>query len=327
MAVQIESVTNRLACNITSRVGLLDVLSGETIRIFKGVEARIECGLFNGVPSSSTFVTDTGNITQADLYIRKTGPNGSVLLHKTLLDAAIVNISYGSWADGSAEQLTFVLDTTDTNQLVPSDGTLKLYYTITFTTSAGKDAVFGNGELRDVGLTNLVVPLPEGVYFNLYVDANGLVQNSAVNFANTTVTGLSNNLAVYFVGLTYRLTSTFAAAHITGLVLNKAGTYLLMPQITILKTDRSTADYTFSAKLRRTNNTAADITNTLSTFTDYTYSVEAMENDTYHVVSLPAVYYTTTGTTDNLVIYAKAISTGDVACLSITEVSIVALKT
>lgn len=191
MPVAIEATTNRLPCNASSRVGVLDMISGEQVQIFKGVPAWFQCALFNGVPSAATYVTDITNINKIDFYVRAGGPNGTILVHEEIDDSDVAVSLYTSWANGSSQQFTFELSETDTNQTLPSDGTLQIYFNVIVTTDdAEYVAAFGYGQLVDAGLTNLGPPVSTP-FIGVYTDANGLIQNSALNFTGVTVTGLN----------------------------------------------------------------------------------------------------------------------------------------
>lgn len=197
MPVTIDATTNRLPCNASSRIGVLDDLSGEQVQIFKGVLCELKCALFNGPPSSITYVSDTSNITSVDLYVRSGGPNGTILIHKTLANADVVDSTYSAWANGTSQQFTFVLSDVDTNQTLPSDGTLQIYFNIIVTVNTIVEYVgaFGYGQIVDAGLTNLGPPVSTP-FIGVYTDANGLIQNPVLNFTGVTVSGLDFSSAL-----------------------------------------------------------------------------------------------------------------------------------
>lgn len=177
----------------------MDDISGEQVQLFKGVPGLLQCALFNGSPASGTFVNDVTNVNSLDLYVRVGGPNGAVLCHKNLAHGSIIASSYAAWAAGTGQQFTFTLSETDTNQTIPSDGSLQIYFNITVTTDTDiYVATFGYGQLVDAGLTNLGPPVASP-YQTVYTDIVGLVQNPVLDFTNVTVLGLGAQADLSFV--------------------------------------------------------------------------------------------------------------------------------
>lgn len=198
MSVQITATTNRLACNASSRIGVLDDISGEQVQLFKGVPGLLQCALFNGPPASGTFVNDVTNITQVDLYVRAGGPNGAVLCHKILSAGSIIASTYAAWAAGTGQQFTFTLTAVNTNQTIPSDGTLQIYFNVVVTTDVEYVAAFGYGQLVDAGLTNLGPPVASP-FIAVITDIDGVIQNPVLDFTNVSVIGLGAQADLTFV--------------------------------------------------------------------------------------------------------------------------------
>lgn len=114
------------------------------------------------------------------------------------------------------------------------------------------------------------------------------------------------NLAAYGTGTVYTFTNT-AAAVVLGttsptLTIDKAGTYRIDAQVQMAYAGATVATETATMKLRRTNNTAADITSG-SLVVDL--PVSTVLTYTYGTVHLPSVYYTTSNTTDVVTIFAN----------------------
>ena len=84
-------------------------------------------------------------------------------------------------------------------------------------------------------------------------------------------------------------------------VLDKAGTYLILAQVQLEYTGATVAAETASVKVRRTNNTAADV----SSVVVVDLPVATTLTHTYGVVSIPPIVYTTALTNDSLEIFAN----------------------
>lgn len=136
------------------------------------------------------------------------------------------------------------------------------------------------------------------------------------------------SLTVYAAGTAYSLTAVSAALNFGTtdpvLTINKAGTYALFANVTV-----NYVGATFAAveavtlKLRRTNNTAADIANSslvLSTdiITTLTYTLGA--------VALPTVLYTTANTNDAITIFGDVVDAPSAGSVDAVAASIVAVR-
>ena len=135
-------------------------------------------------------------------------------------------------------------------------------------------------------------------------------------------------LAVYAAGTAYSLTNTAAALDFgttdPALTLNKAGTYLIFGKAN-LKYNGATfaAPQAVTIKLRRTNNTAADLTNgsvvlTTAIITTQTY--------TFAAVDIPPVLYTTSATDDAITIFGDVAVVPGAGSLDAIAASIVAVR-
>lgn len=181
----IDSVLNRIACNASSRDPALDVISGEPLQLFKGVDAKIHCALFSGPPSADTYITDVSNIDSINLILRVNDKSGAVLF--TQQSSVAVASTYAAWIARTGQQFTFTLSTSATTQNVPSDGTLLVFFDILVTLNSGAKyiAAYGYGEIVDVGVTNLGPPV-DSAYVPVITDITGLVFNDDMNFPNVT---------------------------------------------------------------------------------------------------------------------------------------------
>jgi hypothetical protein len=135
----------------------------------------------------------------------------------------------------------------------------------------------------------------------------------------------ATNFSGYGTGSAYTLTSTPAAITMgttsPTISITKPGTYLILANVTFT-TNGTNSDYTFTAKLRRTNNTAADIANGATSMVSSIPSALGSEGHGYPI-ALPFVLYTTANSNDALTIFAS-VTAGTV--LQITSASLVAIR-
>lgn len=144
--------------------------------------------------------------------------------------------------------------------------------------------------------------------------------------ANLGVGGAS--LTVYAAGTAYQLTSTPAALVFgttsPSLTINAVGTWLLLGRVRV---DYNGATFaavrTGTLKWRRTNNTAADLTNGSGSFltdiiTTLSYTLE--------VFNLPPVVYVTTNTNDVITIFGDISVVPSAGSLDCVQAEIIAIK-
>lgn len=134
--------------------------------------------------------------------------------------------------------------------------------------------------------------------------------------------------AVYAAGAAYSLTQTPALANLgttpASITLNGPGTYLLFAR---LRLDYNAATFAavrnVAAKLRRINNTAADLTNAsaglkTSIITALTYTAGD--------INIPPVVYQTDQPNDNIQLFASIDTLPGVGTIDVVEAEIVAIK-
>lgn len=158
--------------------------------------------------------------------------------------------------------------------------------------------------------------------------ANGGTGASTVQTALTNLGLGFTPLTVYAAGTAYQLTNTSALLNFgttdPTLVLTSPGVYLLLARVRVDYTGATFAAVrTGTLKLRRTNNTAADIANsTVQYLTDIittlTYTLE--------VIDLPPIVYTTTNSDDSISIFGDISVVPTAGSLDTVEASIVAVK-
>ncbi len=106
--------------------------------------------------------------------------------------------------------------------------------------------------------------------------------------------------------------------------MNVAGTYLLFA---VVRVDYNGATFAatrnLTLKIRRTNNTAADVT---SSSTTYATAVVTTLSDTMDIITLPPVIYTTANTDDALTIFGALNTVPSAGTLDAVEASLVAIR-
>lgn len=141
--------------------------------------------------------------------------------------------------------------------------------------------------------------------------------------------GVITAQTVYAAGTSYQLTAT--AAKVTfgttspALTIAAAGTYLLLAQFRLDYNGATfAASRTVTMKLRRTNNTAADITNaTVSLLT----AVVTTFTGTFDTGLIPVTVYTTANSTDVLELWGSVSVVPTAGSLDVAGAAFVALKT
>ncbi len=140
---------------------------------------------------------------------------------------------------------------------------------------------------------------------------------------------LFNPRTVYAAGTAYTLTATSAAVDFGTtdpiITINAAGTYAIRARVKVnLNAATFAANQTLTVKLRRTNNTAADVSQSSTT---WTVPIITLITQTLAVIELPEVFYTTALTTDTIQLFADISVLPSAGTISIDEASIVAIRT
>lgn len=138
----------------------------------------------------------------------------------------------------------------------------------------------------------------------------------------------SNNIASYAAGTAYSLTTTSAKVTFgttsPAVTINQAGTYMIYTNLKIEYAGLTTALNACNFKLRRTNNTAADLPNAATT---YNVPVATLLTGTGGDVDIAVIIYTTANSTDQVELWANRQNgltiTGNI---NVTEASIVAIR-
>lgn len=126
--------------------------------------------------------------------------------------------------------------------------------------------------------------------------------------------------AAYGAGTAYSLTNAAAAIDFgttdPAIVLAQAGTYLVFAQVHLAYAGATVVAETASLKVRRTNNTAAD----LSEVVVIDLPVATTLTNSYGTVSIPPFVYTTTATNDAVTLFGQVSATLGAGTINATAV-------
>jgi hypothetical protein len=146
------------------------------------------------------------------------------------------------------------------------------------------------------------------------------IETETVNFGHA--------IQAYSAGTVYILTNSAALLDFgttdPSIILDQAGTYLILCGGNFkLNAATFAANQTITCKLRRTNNTAADITNAVDVIT-----LPIVTTTTNHAgtCNVPHIIYTTTNTTDNLQLFGSLSATPSAGTVSCQSAFILAVK-
>jgi hypothetical protein len=139
---------------------------------------------------------------------------------------------------------------------------------------------------------------------------------------------LFNPLSVYAAGTAYTLTATSAAVTFGTtspiITITAAGTYAIRAQVRVaLNGATFAANRTLTVKLRRTNNTPADVVNS---GTPWLVAIMTTNSETMAVINLPEVLYTTANADDAIQIFGDISVLPSAGSISINQASIIAVR-
>ena len=174
------------------------------------------------------------------------------------------------------------------------------------TAAAGTDIVY-------------VVSDPGGTPLDKKITVTNLLASAPVGAAK---------FATYAVGTAYVLTDTAAALDFgttdPSITINVAGTYLILGRVRL---DYNGATFaavrTVTVKLRRTNNTAADLTGGSTAFKT---GIVTTVSNTMATIPLPPVVYTTTNTDDIITIFGDVSVAPTAGSLDAVQADVVAVR-
>lgn len=234
--------------------------------------------------------------------------------------------------DGAAGQGIELLEAGVRKWLISNSGTVfSLYYT--------------PGGFTALSVTNDgVITAPFGLETGTTVSFEGATANTSETrlavtdpTADRTITigDASGRMGVTATPLTVHAAGTVAALPAVSAILNfgttdptitinEAGTWILYSRATLKYTAATFAgNETATLKLRRTNNTAADVTNATTT---QTLRIVTTLTDGFGAVDLAPVIYTTTNTTDIIELWGALSNLPAAGSMDATEASIVAVR-
>jgi len=157
----------------------------------------------------------------------------------------------------------------------------------------------------------------------------GVIAGQGVSISGSTVTAVGGyNVAGTASGTVYTLTASSAAVTFgttqPSATLAQAGTYLLIGRAYLIYNAATFAGtQTATLKLRRTNNTAADVTGATTTAT---LRIITTTTDTVGIMTMPAVIYTTTNTDDAVAVFGALSATPSVGSVDVNEASVLAIR-
>jgi len=290
-------------------------------------------------PSATATMDGSGNIStpgSLSIGVGGTTAGAMVMTQGTTQATGTTNItvqapasvtSYLRTLEGSAGSTGFYLGTvsgttvTDskvasigTGSVVLSAGTLNV-------TSAKTLAVTNSITLSGTDSTTMTFPSTSATlartdavntFTGLQTFSTGIVSTAGTNSIGSLVdsvdgvTPLMNTIVAYGAGTDYSLTATSAAIDFgttdPTITLINAGTYLVSGTVNLRYNGATfAANRTITLKLRRTNNTAADLTNGTSFFTS---GIVTTTTAGFLHVKLNPVIYTTTNTNDAITVFA-----------------------
>jgi hypothetical protein len=145
---------------------------------------------------------------------------------------------------------------------------------------------------------------------------------------STVSVNFGHSIASYSTGSVYTLTNSSAFINFgttdPSIVLDEIGTYLILSGANAkLNAATFAANQTITCKLRRTNNTAADITNGAETVTLPIVTTTTNHAGTFN---MPAVIYTTTNTDDIIQMWGTVSTAPSAGTVSIQYAYLIAIK-
>ncbi len=309
----------KVAGGITTALATNDIRAGQWCDVvYDGTNMQIQSTLGNAAAGDVTLAA--GN--------QFTGINqfaGSEVTNANAMGALAIDVTKGLNTKSVSVDSTFTFSGT------PATANTWFSIFITNTDSASHVMTIPSSISLAAGATVTTVTLPASGYLQLtwrydgtnyfvYGDGTNAVSDTAYASSWNGVTGIAPSknavydafgaqinypLTVYGVGTAYSLTNTAAAVTFgttsPAKVLDKAGTYLVLAQINLAYTGATVVAETATIKVRRTNNTAADV----SVLPVLDLPVSTTLTNTYGIFQIPPFIYTTANIDDSLSIFAN----------------------
>lgn len=312
-------VTGNVGINTTSNVGIGSINPGKQLDVTGTVRATAFVGdgsLLTGVSSisglttnyipkasSSTAIGNGSMIDTGNIGVGTAIPEGRLIVYGN----GTSTLPTQTWKNSSGTQLMTIRD----------NGNIGIG-----TGTPGALLSLANG-LATIDSTGIITSNASGG-----IIASGGINVPAGQEYQSAGNRVNYNLTVYASGTAYSMTASDAAIDFgttdPSLTLDKAGTYLLIGRA-FLKYNAATyaGSQTATVKLRRTNNTAADVT---SATTTVTLRIITTITDSVGVISIPAVIYTTSNSDDVISAYGSLSATPSAGSVDVSEASIVAIR-
>lgn len=288
---------------------------------------------------TDTVVVETGTLT-GTTFVSTTKTDWGVILAVKLSAAAAGTVTFRE-ASGNQTIIALSAATTDAGVKTVTNGnmynrTVNLVASGATTKQVGLKGTDINGDtIYDSqalsGTTTVVSNSTFRTISEIYtgdVESSRTATASADNDLRMNGAKVGYNTTAYGVGSAYSLTDSAAAIDLgttdPAIVLAKAGTYLIMAQVNLQYNGATVAAETATVKVRRTNNTAAD----LSAVVVIDLPASTTLTHMYGTVTIPPFFYTTSATDDAVTIFGNvsaALSAGTIDATAIGT-SIVALR-
>ena len=155
---------------------------------------------------------------------------------------------------------------------------------------------------------------------NMIAQAEVIVSSNNLSLTDTSVTSVIGS------GSVYNLTNTQAAVNLGGtdpVIVLTAGRYLISAKLHVALAAATITTQSVTAKLRRTNNTAGDITDGS---VNLGLPVVTTNTSVLSTIIIPDTYYETTSDDDSITLFAALSATAGAGQVTITGASIVAKR-
>lgn len=230
------------------------------------------------------------------------------------------NLLGESWIDSVSRVLATLIPASAVIDLGTADQPFRNLYLSGAIISDGSQTITGNLQVTgNIGATGNV---------SAAGDFTAVGISEAANYTLSDGYALNYPVTVYGSGADYALTNTSAAINFGGqdptLTISKAGTWLITAAAN-LKYNGATfaANRTVSLKLRRTNNTPADLADSGLTLTT---GIVTTLTASFAAAQLPYVIYSTTNTNDVITIFGDVNTVPSAGSLDVIDASLVAIR-
>ncbi len=277
--------------------------------------------LAGGTAAATLFLAGDGSASAPSFSFTSDPDTGLYLGQANRLDVAVAGVA--------------VMDvTSSTVRVSGASGIVLNSAPLQFGTAGAGDTTVARAAATKLNLTNTAASAGVGLDFATdgVLKIRVLAQNAYATVDalayQTSGAALLLTRTAYGAGTVYSLTNSAAAIDFgttdPAITLTAAGTYLIFGQVNLAYTGATVATETATIKVRRTNNTAADV----SAVVVLDLPVSTVLTNTYGLFQIPPFAYTTTATDDAITLFANVsagLSAGTIDATAIGT-SIVALR-